>query len=347
MVLIDKIKEKAHSLGFSLAGVTTADPPPHLPVFQNWLALGRNGSMDYLSDPRRVDPRLVMSECRSILVLGIPYPFQEKNNKLIQQGGVAAYARGDDYHSILPEKLEAIARFIEQETKVPVAHRNYTDTGPLLERDLAQRAGLGWIGKNTCLINPEIGSSFFLAEILLGIKLEPDEPFTADRCGTCTRCIDACPTRCILPDRTLDARRCISYLTIENKGDIPLGLRPQMGGWIFGCDVCQLVCPWNKDEKTIDNSCFRPRPDIPPSDLSRELSLTSQEFNKKFMNNPIRRARRSGYLRNVSVALGNQKDRASIPALEKVAKEKDDLISLHAKWALGKIRDEGNFSFTG
>ena len=159
---------------------------------------------------------------------------------------IASYAHGDDYHDILPARMKELVQFIEEQVGGPVQNRYYTDTGPILERDLAQRAGIGWIGKNTCLINPKQGSYFLLSEILLDLELEPDPPFTTDHCGTCTRCIEACPTDCILPNRTLDARRCISYLTIELKDDIPLELRDKIGDWVFGCDICQQVCPWNR-----------------------------------------------------------------------------------------------------
>jgi epoxyqueuosine reductase len=339
MSFVEKIKEKAHCLGFSLAGVTTSDPPPHWPVFQHWLALGRNGSMDYLHDPRRAEPQLVLPGCKSILVLGMRHPkVANDQRKPSSSGYIAAYARGEDYHIAIPAKLKILERFIEQEAGMAVSLRSYTDTGPLLERDLAQRAGLGWIGKNTCLINPKIGSFFFLAEILLDIELDADQPFTADRCGSCTRCIEACPTACILPDRTLDANRCISYLTIENKGEIPPDLRSKVGNWIFGCDICQEVCPWNQDTTPIVESIIEPRRGIPVIDLTADLSLTAQEFNKKFKTSPILRARRGGYLRNVSVVLGNQKDPASIPALEIIAEKEDELVRLHARWALEQIR---------
>jgi epoxyqueuosine reductase len=251
---------------------------------------------------------------------------------------VAAYAWGRDYHLVFPQRLESLVAYIGQEVRGTVPNRWYTDTGPILERDLAQRAGLGWIGKNTCLINPKLGSYFLLAEILLGTDLEPDPPFTVDRCGTCTRCIEACPTHCILPDRTLDARRCISYLTIENKGEIPPDLRPRMGNWTFGCDVCQMVCPWNRfAEKEYDQS-FAPHPDLPSPDLIADLMLTPQEFNRKFKDNPVQRARRGGYLRNTAVALGNSGSMAGIPALEGALQAGAPLIRQHAGWALKQIR---------
>ncbi len=240
------------------------------------------------------------------------------------RGRVAAYAWGADYHEVLDERLKRLVEFIEGKTGRPLANRRYTDSGPLLERELAQRAGLGWIGKNTCLINPEMGSYFLLAEVLLDLELDPDPPFEADRCGSCTRCLEACPTHCILPDRTLDARRCISYLTIELKDDIPDELRPQMGNWVFGCDLCQQVCPWNMrfaaapgeyarsrcPNSSRDRACLSPR-------LVEELALTQDDFNLKFKGSPVRRAKRRGYLRNVAVALGNSGDPTHVPALNK------------------------------
>lgn len=340
MTLTDSVKNEARRLGFALAGVTTPDPPPHWPVFHNWLALGRHASMHYLTDPRRADPRLVLPECRSILVLAVPYPDPRTAppaDPPSPGGRVASYAWGRDYHLVLPEKLEALAAFIEQEAGAPVRRRCYTDTGPLLERDLAQRAGLGWIGRNTCLIHPRLGSYFFLAEILLDLALDPDPPFTADRCGTCRRCLEVCPTGCILPDRTLDARRCISYLTIENKTDIPPELRPLLEDWVFGCDICQMVCPWNQRGLPDPHPAFLPRPGIPRPDLAAAMTLTPQEFNRKFAESPIQRARRRGYLRNAAVSLGNSRDPAGIPALERAVQEEDPLVREHASWALERI----------
>ena len=265
------------------------------------------------SRQRRADPRQILPDCRSILVLGIPYyrpvdkGYGKGENKAMEgfhMGRVSAYAWGDDYHDELPERMKNLVLYIEGLVGHPIPNRTYTDTGPILERDLAQRAGLGWIGKNTCLINPEAGSYFFLAEILLGIELEPDPPFTPDHCGRCTRCIDACPTGCILPDRTIDARRCISYLTIEQKGVIPVDLRPLIGDWVFGCDVCQQVCPWNQRFALTDgDASFEPRPGIPRPDLIQELSLSPKAFNRKFKGSPIKRTKRRGYLRNVSIAI--------------------------------------------
>jgi epoxyqueuosine reductase len=253
-------------------------------------------------------------------------------------GRVAAYAWSADYHLILPERMQTLLTFVETQMGHPIPNRWYTDSGPLLERDLAQRAGLGWIGKNTNLIHPRIGSYILLAEILLGVDLEPDPPFEADRCGACKRCIEACPTQCILPDRTLDARRCISYLTIELKGEIPLHLRERMGQWVFGCDICQMVCPWNRFAAPSGDPAFAPRPGVPHPDLIAELTLNPQDFNHKFKDSPIQRAKRRGYLRNVAIALGNVRDPAAIQALRKALRDPEPLVRASSAWAIEHIR---------
>ncbi|KAF0109254.1 MAG: iron-sulfur binding protein [Anaerolineaceae bacterium] len=341
MDLNQVVKNEARRLGFALAGFTTPDPPPHLPNWERWLAQGRHGQMDYLADRRRADPRALLPGCQSILALAVRYPDPEPAPRVEgpgPHGRVAAYAWGADYHLVLPPRLEALAAFVAEQAGGPVAHRCYTDTGPLLERDLAQRAGLGWIGKNTCLIHPEIGSYFFLAEILLGLEIEPDAPFAADRCGTCTRCLDACPTGALLPGRTLDARRCISYLTIENKGSIPPELRPRMGDWVFGCDLCQSACPWNRRAEADRSPVFQPRAGVPAPDLAADLALTPREFNQKFKDSPVQRARRRGYLRNVAVALGNTGGPEAVPALEKALKDEEPLVREHAAWALERLK---------
>ena len=350
--LAQKIKTEAKKQGFILAGITTPESPPHISTYFDWLDAGRHASMDYLADERarvrRADPRQILAETESILLLAFPYP----NPKLAPvesadgslpfqgraEGGVSAYAWNEDYHLTLKEKLIHLVNFLEKEVGHSIPNRWYTDTGPILERDLAQRAGLGWVGKNTCLINPKFGSYFFLAEILLGIELPPDAPFSADHCGTCTRCLDSCPTQAILPNRTIDANLCISYLTIENKGAIPEELRPKLGNLIFGCDICQEVCPWNR--KT-ENPSKTWQLENPHPQLIQELSLTPQAFNRKFKHNPVKRAKRRGYLRNVAVALGNVGDDSAIPALEEAQNDIEPLIRDHAKWALARIKLKG------
>ena len=346
--LSQSIKAKALRLGFLLAGVTTPDPPPHLDVFHNWLAAGRHGEMGYLASERslkrRGDPRQIMAECRSILALAVPYDRPRQANAQLQPAGnVAAYAWGLDYHEVITERLQELVRFIEAQAGKPVASRLYTDTGPLLERELALRAGLGWIGKNTCLINPQHGSTFLLAEILLDLELPPDLPFSADRCGSCTRCLDACPTACILDDRTIDARRCISYLTIELKGPLPLELRPLLGEWVFGCDICQQVCPWNQRfAAELGDPAFMPRPELALPDLAHALGLNQDEFSARFKGSPVKRTRRRGYLRNAAVAAGNvlaasTSGQPLVDALRQaLLDDPEPLVRGHAAWAAGR-----------
>lgn len=303
--------------------------------------------MRYLETDRarqcRNDPGLLLPGCCSILVLGVRYANPDREMFVAKPGSptgrVASYAWGEDYHEVLKERMIALHAAIEKAAGRSVASRSYTDTGPLLERDLAQRAGLGWIGKNTCLIRPGFGSYFFLAEMLLDVELEPDAPFVADHCGSCTRCITACPTRCILPDRTLDARRCISYLTIELRTSLPDDLRFLIGDWVFGCDVCQQVCPWNiRFAKRENDQAFDPRSGLPHPDLGRELSLSPLEYSRKFSGSPLKRAKRSGYLRNVAVAAGNSGDHQVILALANTLQtDPDPLVRGHAAWALGRF----------
>jgi len=299
--------------------------------------------MDYLARPdavhKRSHPKEILPECQSILVLGIHYNASPQAQTESGKGRIAAYAWNDDYHDILKPRLLALTAYIEKQSGNLLANRWYTDSGPILERDLARRAGLGWIGKNSMLIHPQAGSFFLLAEIFLSIPLDPDPPLPTDHCGSCTRCIDICPTDCILPDRTLDARRCISYLTIELKGPIPEDLRQPIGDWAFGCDLCQQVCPWNiRFAPPEGDPAFAPRPGIPQIDLLEEINLTPQTFNQKFKGSPVKRAKRRGYLRNVATILGNQKDPAAVPALIQTLKaEPEALIRQHAAWALGQI----------
>jgi epoxyqueuosine reductase len=300
---------------------------------------------------RRADPKQILPACKSILVLAVPYdrpssllPNQESSRSSPLRGKktsgqIASYALGNDYHEILPPRLRTLIAFIETQVGRPVANRYYTDTGPILERDLAQRAGLGWIGRNTCLIHPRAGSYFLLAEILLDIELDPDPPFTTDHCGACTRCLDACPTHCILPDRTLDARRCISYLTIENKGDTPAGLRPLMQDWIFGCDLCQQACPWNRFAAPTGDASFGPRSGSAQPDLIPLLALTPQAFNRQFKHSPLQRAKRRGLLRNVAVAIGNIGGEDALAALEQASNDPEPLVREHANWAKTQIKN--------
>jgi len=304
--LTTEVKQEAARLGFELVGVTTPDPPPHLDVYRGWIGDGRHGEMDYLATERglerRADPRTILPECRSILVVGLRHALPTASDTGIR---IAAYAQGVDYHQVIIPRLERLMHFIKPLATAPFSYRLYTDTGPILERELAQRAGLGWIGKNTCLIHPRHGSYFLLGEALLSEALQPDAPFTFDHCGSCTRCLDACPTQCILPDRTIDARRCISYLTIENRGPIPLELRASIGEWLFGCDICQQVCPWNVRfaGPTGDADCQ------PSARFSNPEPAGFLDEAAPLGKTAVARARRNGMARNAAVVMGNRIDR--------------------------------------
>ena len=343
--LKSEILAEAKRLGFLLAGVAYPDPPGTYPTYEKWLDAGNHAGMAYLATERarlhRSDPHFILPEVKSILVLGFPYQAPAADPGLSDPaltGKIAAYAAGEDYHNTIPPLLEKIVHFTQEMAGQPVIWKGYTDTGPILEREFAMRAGLGWIGKNSCLISPNFGSYFLLAEILWDLPLDPDLPVRHDYCGSCTRCIDACPTDCILPDRTLDARRCISTLTIENKGEIPLELRSLTGNWVFGCDICQQVCPWNIRFASARPETASPvSPEAQYADLTVELALTPQSFNRKFRNRPILRARRRGYLRNICTALGNLAAPGAVANLQKVLMtETESLARAHAAWALGQ-----------
>ena len=338
--LTEQIKAEARRLGFTLTGVTTPDPPDHLDFFHNWISKGFHASMDWIaverSLERRSDPRVILPECKSILVLGSPYPAPKGN---LKGGNIASYALNQDYHDVLPDKLKRLVKFLEEKVGHPVPNRWYTDTGPVLEKELAMRAGLGWIGKNTLLINRDHGSYFLISEILLGLDLVADLPITESFCGSCTNCLDTCPTGALREPYTLDANRCISYLTIEHREEIPLELRPQIGDWIFGCDICQVVCPWNKPGAEAPSilSELLPREELLAINLIEELGLGQAEFSTRFKGSPVKRTKRRGYLRNVAVVLGNLGDPATLPALAAALEDPEPLVRAHAAWALGKI----------
>ncbi|HTJ22248.1 MAG TPA: tRNA epoxyqueuosine(34) reductase QueG [Gemmatimonadaceae bacterium] len=300
------IKAQAYGLGFDLVGIATLGPVESADVFDHWLAEGHAGEMDYLARgaQKRRDTRLPVDGAKSAVVVGMNYGGREP------AGPVARYARGDDYHDVMVERLRELHRWIERELGHSVAGKAYVDTGPILERDLARRAGLGWFGKNTMLINPRIGSFFFLGELLLDLELVPDEPFATDHCGTCRRCIEACPTGALAEPRVLDATTCVSYLTIELKGAIPEELRSGIGEHVYGCDVCQEVCPWNeKFALPLREEAFRPRTAIAGKDAatlaSELLEMSDEEFRIAFKGSPMKRAKLAGLKRNAAVVLAN------------------------------------------
>ncbi len=339
--LSDAIKARAQKLGFALCGITTADPPPHHRHYARWLAEGRAGEMLYLhrQEPKRGDLQQVLPGAKSVVCVALNYA--EPTSLLRGEvgclpGTVARYARFDDYHDTLWQRLEQLLAFIQQQ-EPKASGKVYCDTGPVTERDLAMRAGLGWIGKHTNLISRRLGNWFFLGEIILDIELSADAPETT-HCGTCTRCLPACPTGAITAPYTLDARRCISYLTIELKGPIPIELRPLIGARIYGCDDCLAVCPWNKFAQPTTDPAVRPRADLLAPDLLELLALDDDAFRERFRHSPIRRTKRRGLLRNVCVALGNLADPRAVPALAHAAEtDPEPLVREHARWALAQI----------
>jgi epoxyqueuosine reductase len=329
----------ARRLGFDSCRVAACTPPPHATEFRNWLREGAAGEMHYMerSEEKRCDPQKVLPGARSIIVVALNY-FQGdtiRRSQTAATGKIARYAWGDDYHKVIAARLEKIDNFLGE---FEGRQKCYVDTGPILERDHASQAGIGWHGKNTMLIDPRLGTWFFLGEILTTLDLPPDGP-QPDRCGRCERCIKACPTGAITAPHRLDARRCISYLTIELKGSIPLELRPLIGNRILGCDDCLDACPWNRFAQASRESAFSARRLTSGMTLREYLTLNETEFRALFKNSPIKRIKRRGFLRNVCVALGNVGDLSDLPALERAAFEPDPLIAEHAAWAIERIQE--------
>jgi epoxyqueuosine reductase len=328
-----KIKEKARAIGFDLVGITSAHIPQHAPEFQHWLASDFHGEMGYMAKnaQKRVNPSKVLSDARSMVVVGLTYHAGDHGTA----GRVARYAWGArDYHHVLSEKLKQLSAAIDELGGPDTRSLWYVDTGPILERDFAQRAGVGFIGKHTNLISRQLGNWIFLGEVLTNLELPPDPP-EREYCGTCHRCVDACPTRAIVGPYQLDARLCISYLTIELKGSIPVELRPLIGDHLFGCDDCLEVCPWNRFAKLSPAREFQRR-EMPP--LTEFLSWDEQKFHDFFRGTPILRIKRRGFLRNVCVVLGNIGDASVLPALERACNDIEPLVREHAGWAAGQIR---------
>jgi epoxyqueuosine reductase len=331
-----QLKHEATVLGFHLAGAIPAVPPPGLARLDRWLAAGYAGQMSYLAD-RRVaydHPRHVLDGVRSILVLALNYRTADPRPALPGQGRVSSYAWGDDdYHNVVRDRLHSLADQLR--SLVPTARvRGVVDTAPLLEREFAQLAGLGWIGKNTLLLNRTSGSYFFLAALLTDVELDYDSPHSTDHCGTCRACLDACPTQAFPAPYVLDASRCISYLTIELRDAIPPALRPGLGDWLFGCDVCQEVCPWNSFAPQSDVSNFAPRPNSNPIELAALFELDDDAFRERFRHTPLWRPRRRGILRNAAVVLGNHPTTAAIPALIRGLNDPEPLVRGASAWAL-------------
>ena len=332
-----RLIEFARELGFDSCRVARCDPPAHADEFRNWLENGAHGEMDYMArgEEKRHNPDKILPGAKSIVVLALNY-FQEPDFRRSQTsatGRIARYAWGDDYHDVIEAKLNKIDNLLRE---LGGTQKCYVDTGPILERDHAAQAGIGWHGKSTMLVDEKLGTWFFLAEILTTLELPPDQP-VRDRCGTCERCIKACPTGAITAPHKLDARRCISYLTIELKESIPTELRPLMGDRIFGCDDCLDACPWNRFAKTSRETAFAARRSTTAFALRDYLRLNEAEFRNLFRNSPITRIKRRGLLRNVCVALGNIGTPEDLAALERAATDPEALIAEHAQWAIGRI----------
>ena len=328
----------AREIGFDSCRVTASSSPRYAHEFRNWLDEGGHGEMSYMErgEEKRCDPQKILPDARSIIVLALNY-FQGSRNAgdtPAATGKIARYAWGDDYHELIVNRLDKIDEFLRE---FGGQQKCYVDTGPVLERDHAAQAGIGWHGKSTMLIDEHLGTWFFLAEVLTTLELPPDEP-VPDRCGTCERCIKACPTGAITAPHRLDARRCISYLTIELKSSIPLELRPLIGDRIFGCDDCLDACPWNRFAQVSRETAFFAHPSTVGIPLRDYLSLSDHNFRVLFRNSPIKRIKRRGFLRNVCVALGNVGKASDLPALERAAAEAEPLIAEHAKWAIQQIR---------
>jgi epoxyqueuosine reductase len=341
-----RLKQQAHELGFELVGIAAATPADGFDRMRNWLDQGFAGQMDYMhrqAEARR-HPSSILAEVRSIVMVGLNYKPLEKGESESKNGPgtgrVARYARGEDYHDVLRHRLNRLLAWLQHQAP-GCRGRGIVDTAPLLERDFARRAGLGWFGKNTMLLNKKLGSYFFLGALLLDLELQPDNTGETDHCGTCTACLDTCPTGAFVGPNLLDARRCISYLTIELKGAIDTRLREQIGDWVFGCDICQEVCPWNRKAPASKEPAFKPRPDLEPLDLIEVLSLSETEFGRRFQGTALTRAKRHGLLRNAAIALGNSGDPAGIPALERALGDPEPLVREAAQWAIERIRARG------
>ena len=345
----ERVKELARQAGFELAGIASAEPAIESAFYPEWLRRGYHGAMSYLEGRRgdmRGDPRTLLKSAQSVLCVGqvynAPYPYSNQQDDPAR-GWVARYAWGEDYHLTLKNRLYQVVEALKAEAG-EFRFKVCVDTSPFLDRAYARHAGLGWIGKNTCLINEQIGSWTLLGAVLLSLEIEPDGP-PPDRCGSCTRCIDACPTDALVPldlengpSHALDARRCISYWTIEQRGPLEEQHRSEVGRHVFGCDICQDVCPWNRPERAAVGTAPEFKPIHAEPDLAELAELSPQEFNQRFADSPIERARYSGFLRNVATAMGNSGERRFLEPLERLASSGDEPVREHAKWAIQQLQ---------
>lgn len=341
MKLEDQIKAEAFRLGFSLCGITDMESPTGFIKHEDWLAKGFHADMTYLTSEyhreMRKTPSRFLPWARSIISLGWKYPLLSMETyENSQTAWLAGYTNGTDYHVQLPQVLEELKSFIQHKIRKPFQSQAFTDNAPILEREIAVRAGLGWIGKNSCIISPDFGSGFLLAELFIDFPLESDQAHERDLCGSCHKCLDACPTHCIQPDRTIDSNQCISYQTIENKKGIPSHHRQSVGKWLFGCDICQMVCPWN--QKSLHVAGEFNNLTWTEDKVMSVFSLTPQEFLKEYGETSISRAKLSGLQRNALVWLGNNGDKRSISdILEYQTDSKDSSLLELSQWAVDEI----------
>ncbi len=336
--LEERLKEQARALGFALVGIAPATRADSFDRLRDWLSEGLEGDMDYMRrhGPAREHPSSILPEVRCVVMVALSYaPVDARPPLPPHVGRVARYAQGPDYHDVLRNRLKELLRWVQGEAP-GCRGRAVVDTAPLLERDFARRAGLGWFGKNTMLINKRLGSTFLIGALLLDIELAPDAPHETSHCGTCTACLDACPTGAFVEAGQLDARRCISYLTIELRRPIPEPLRQPMGDWLFGCDVCQEVCPWNRKAAPPD-PVFASQPDLEALDLTDLLGLDEDAFRRRFKGTALLRPRRTGLLRNAALVLGNRGDSSALPALGRAAHDPDPVVAEAASWAISQI----------
>jgi epoxyqueuosine reductase len=339
----EAIRQLARDCGFELAGVARAEPVAEYAWYREWVDAGFAGKMSYLDGRRaeiRGDPRNLLPSARSVIVVGKLYNSAWPYSTRFDEAGrawISRYAWGDDYHDVLRRGLERLEGRLRDEAGAAFESKICVDTAPLLERSYARAAGLGWIGRNTCLINQQSGSWFFLGELLVSLELEPDRP-PPERCGTCRRCIEACPTAAIVPGPlgyTVDSRLCISYLTIELRTEVPEAQRAASGAHVFGCDICQDVCPWNRRAPVTADSEFEPRLFAPP--LERMAEIGEEEFRAMFRGSPLTRSRYVGFLRNVAIAMSNSGQERFRAPLEHLAAHGDPLVCEHARWALEQL----------
>lgn len=338
--LTQSLKAEAHRLGFALVGVCRAVEPAGFSRFENWIDAGFAGEMSYLEERKSAyrHPDHVLDGVVSIMMLGMNYRTEDMKPAAEGSGRIARYAWGTaDYHDLIHERLKALKQFASEQSG-STNLRGVVDTAPLLEREFAQLCGLGWFAKNTMLIHPQMGSWFFLAALLLDAELESDEPFSTQHCGTCTACLDACPTRAFPEPGVLDATRCISYLTIEHRSPIDPELRPLMDNWVFGCDICQEVCPWNRKSPEGTEPEFHPLPDQNPIQLRTLFELDDAAFRERFRKTPLWRPKRRGLLRNAAIVLGNQPHDENIACLKLGLNDDESLVRGAAAWALGRHR---------